>query len=79
MPEATFDYLVPEQLGEVIETLLLGALLAWWVIRHADPRGLRWLRQLHTGSVNDYAIHAVVGLLLSFAVIVVRWMEEGSS
>jgi hypothetical protein len=28
-------------------------------------RGLQWLRRLHTGSINDYASFAVVGLIVT--------------
>jgi multicomponent Na+:H+ antiporter subunit D len=45
-------------LGEVLAGLLLLAL----VLRVPKvPRPLQWLRDLHTGSVNDYAAYAAIG------------------
>ncbi len=44
----------------------VGLVLAWWYIRRpAEPRPVSALRALHTGSVNDYAAFAAVGLVVS--------------
>jgi multicomponent Na+:H+ antiporter subunit D len=44
--------------------------LAVWAIRTDLPaRGLRWLRRLHTGSVNDYAAFSALGLAVSAVVL----------
>ena len=67
--EATFDYADPRQALVICGTLLLG-LLARWVVRHCEPSLLTAVRRAHTGSVNDYASYAVMGVVVSVAVLV---------
>ena len=68
--EATFDYADPRQALVIGGTLLLGLLLARWVVRHPEPSLLTAVRRAHTGSVNDYASYAVMGVVVSVAVLV---------
>ena len=68
--EATFDYADPRQALVICGTLLLGLLLARWVVRHCEPSLLTAVRRAHTGSVNDYASYAVMGVVVSVAVLV---------
>jgi multicomponent Na+:H+ antiporter subunit D len=65
----SFDYLDPAHLLVTAGTAVAGLLVARWVVRHPDPRSLRWLRALHTGSVNDYAAYAVLGAAASVLVL----------
>jgi multicomponent Na+:H+ antiporter subunit D len=58
-----FDYFKPEDLGIVAGTLALAAVLARWYIRSPEPVLVRALRAAHTGSVNDYAAYATLGVL----------------
>ncbi len=60
-----FDYWSPVELLTVAGTVAAGVLIAWWYIRHEEPRGIRLLRALHNGSVNDYASYATVGLVIA--------------
>lgn len=48
-------------------TMAAGAVLAVWYLRVDEPRPVRWLRAVHTGSVNDYAAMAVAGLVVCVA------------
>jgi multicomponent Na+:H+ antiporter subunit D len=63
--DVSFEY------GNIADLLLaaaevgVGALLAVWVLRAGPPRALRWLRSVHTGSVNDYATMFAAGLVLT--------------
>jgi multicomponent Na+:H+ antiporter subunit D len=67
----SFTYLDPVRLLVSLGTVLGGVLVAWWVVRHEREaaRGLRPLVALHTGSVNDYAAFAVLGLVVSVLVL----------
>jgi multicomponent Na+:H+ antiporter subunit D len=58
-----FDYLEPSELATVAGTVVAGLVLARVYLRSAEPAPIRLLRALHTGSVNDYAGYAVIGLL----------------
>ncbi|MDQ2706259.1 MAG: Fe-S-binding domain-containing protein [Actinomycetota bacterium] len=59
----SFDYNdLAELLSTGISVVLAGA-LTWWYLRHPEPRPVRALRALHTGSVQDYAGFAVLGLI----------------
>lgn len=66
-----FDYWSATELGTVAGTVAAGLLLAWWYVRHDEPRPVTALRRLHNGSVNDYASYATVGLVLTTAVVVI--------
>jgi multicomponent Na+:H+ antiporter subunit D len=73
VPHLTFDYFSLSELMTSLATLLAGLLLAWWYVRRArEPRPVRALRVLHTGSVNDYALFATTGILASITVMVAR-------
>lgn len=53
----------------VLGTLGAGLLLAWWYVRRdAEPVPVRLLRRIHTGSVNDYVVYSVAGLIVTMAV-----------
>jgi multicomponent Na+:H+ antiporter subunit D len=59
-----FDASDPAELATVAATVLAGLALAWAYLRAAsEPAPIRVLRALHTGSVNDYAGYAVLGVL----------------
>jgi multicomponent Na+:H+ antiporter subunit D len=72
VPGPTFDYLSPSGLLTLAGTLVLGLLLAWWYVRREhEPRPITVLRALHTGSVNDYALYAVLGLVVAVVVVLI--------
>jgi multicomponent Na+:H+ antiporter subunit D len=64
VPEATFHHLDPMQLLVIGGTIVLGLLLAAWVVRHPGPRLMQPLQALHTGGVNDHATYAVLGTVV---------------
>jgi multicomponent Na+:H+ antiporter subunit D len=69
--DLTFDYLKLSTLLPALGEIAVGAVLAALVVRHGEPRLLRPLRRLHTGSVNDYAAFVAVGLaVVSFVLFV---------
>ncbi len=66
-----FDYWSATELLTVAGTVAAGLLLAWWYIRHEEPRAVRGLRTLHNGSVNDYASYATVGAVATTTVLLI--------
>ncbi len=66
-----FDYFKPSELLTVAATVLFGGLLAAGYLRVAEPKPIRLLRALHTGSVNDYAAFAATGILCAVLVLTV--------
>lgn len=61
---AQFDYLHAETLLTVAAELILGiALLILTVRRGYVQSALGWLRRIHTGSINDYAAFATIGII----------------
>jgi multicomponent Na+:H+ antiporter subunit D len=61
----SFNYLDPKTLGLIACELILGLAVLTLAVRAARmPAPLRWLRRAHTGSINDYAAFATVGLIL---------------
>jgi multicomponent Na+:H+ antiporter subunit D len=59
-----FDYLDPAGLLLTAVELAAGAAVMVLAIRgRAINRSLRWLRRLHTGSVNDYATFFALGVV----------------
>ncbi len=54
-------------------TLLAGGFVASHVVRHGVPRPVEMLRGLHTGSVNDYAMYSVLGIVVGVAVLRLAW------
>lgn len=50
-------------------TVALGLALAAWYARVREPRPIRLLRAVHTGSVNDYAAFATAGLVAGILVV----------
>ena len=64
-----FSYFKPEELLTVALTVGLGVLLARIYLRISEPAPIAALRRLHTGSVNDYAAFAIIGVLCSLAVL----------
>jgi multicomponent Na+:H+ antiporter subunit D len=64
-----FDYVSPAELISVAASLVLAAGLAWVYLRTREPRLIRGLRAMHTGSANDYAAYAAAGTLAAIAVL----------
>jgi multicomponent Na+:H+ antiporter subunit D len=64
-----FDYVSPAELISVAASIVLAAVLAWGYLRMQEPRVIRGLRAMHTGSANDYAAYAVAGTLAAIAVL----------
>ncbi|MDQ6649496.1 MAG: Fe-S-binding domain-containing protein [Actinomycetota bacterium] len=71
VPRIPFDYLAPAELLTVVGTVLAGLALAWWYLRHSEPRVVRGLRALHNGSVNDYAAYATLGAVVTVTTVLV--------
>jgi len=65
----SFDYWAPDALATVAITVVLGLALARAYMRIGEPAPMTLLRRLQTGSVNDYAAFAVVGVLGALAVL----------
>jgi multicomponent Na+:H+ antiporter subunit D len=66
----SFDYFKPGELLTVAASALAGLLLAAAYVRAAaEPRPIRLLRALHSGSVNDYAAFAAAGILCAVVVL----------
>jgi len=64
-----FDYVSPAELGTLAVSLAVAAVLAWGYLRIREPRLIRGLRALHTGSANDYAAYAIIGTVVAIAVL----------
>ncbi len=54
-------------------TLVVGGLLATRYVRRGPVRVVESLRALHTGSVNDYATYAAIGIVVAVAVLRFGW------
>jgi len=68
----TFDYANALELSVSVSTLAVAVLCVFGYLRaRRDPLPIRRLRALHTGSANDYAAYAVVGLVALVAAL--RW------
>jgi multicomponent Na+:H+ antiporter subunit D len=66
----TFDYSNWLELAVTVVTLVVGILgIAAYLRTRRDPVPLRQLRALHTGSANDYAAYAMVGLIVLVAAL----------
>lgn len=71
LPDAgvSFRYMEPKTLGLLAVELLLGVILLRLALRRGGVSRLLgwlgWLKRLHTGSVNDYAAFAAVGMIVS--------------
>ncbi|HLI57818.1 MAG TPA: proton-conducting transporter membrane subunit, partial [Actinomycetota bacterium] len=67
IPHIAFPFITAQGLATTLVTLAAGGLIAWWWLRVPErvpePAPVRVLRALHTGSVNDYAGYAVLGLV----------------
>jgi len=59
-----FSYFGAKEVVPALVELALGLLLCLAVVRYGEPAPIRPLRRLHTGSVNDYAMFATVGVLV---------------
>ena len=66
----SLDYFSASELITVAFTTALGVALAFVYMRIGEPAPISLLRRLQTGSVNDYAAYAVVGVLCTMAVLV---------
>jgi multicomponent Na+:H+ antiporter subunit D len=64
-----FDYFSPAELSSVAASVAGAAALAWGYLRMREPRVIRGLRAIHTGSANDYAAYAIAGTLAAVAVL----------
>lgn len=67
LPDAgvEFAYFEPKTLGIIAIELVLGLSLLLLALRgEGVARTLGWLRRIHTGSINDYAAFAVVGMII---------------
>jgi multicomponent Na+:H+ antiporter subunit D len=71
LPRVGFRYFDPVELLTVAATVVAGLALARVYLRISEPRPIRLLRALHTGSVNDYAAFWVVGVLAALAALAV--------
>jgi multicomponent Na+:H+ antiporter subunit D len=69
MLPVAFDYFSPAELGLVGASVAVAAVVAWGYLRIAEPGPIRGLRAIHTGSANDYAAYAVVGILAVIAAL----------
>lgn len=70
VPHLDFSYGSPSELGSAFGTIAAGLVLAYWYVRRdGEPRPVRWLRAVHTGSVNDYALYASAGLVIAAATL----------
>jgi multicomponent Na+:H+ antiporter subunit D len=59
----SFDYGDAMELAIALGSLALGLALAWVYLRIDEPAPVRWLRAVHTGSVNDYTALQAAGLV----------------
>jgi multicomponent Na+:H+ antiporter subunit D len=50
-------------------TVVVGIALAAGYLRIPEPAPIRWLRAVHTGSVNDYAALAAAGVIICAVVV----------
>lgn len=66
-----FAYADPQELAIALLSVVLGALLAWYMLRRKIPRVLELLRAAHNGSVNDYTGYAVGGIIAVVAAFMV--------
>jgi multicomponent Na+:H+ antiporter subunit D len=61
---AHFDYLRTSTIALVVAELALGAVVLTLAVRqNGVPRAVAWLRRIHTGSINDYAMFAGLGII----------------
>jgi multicomponent Na+:H+ antiporter subunit D len=67
------SFLSLEGLLSTSGTLLIGGLIAWRYLHRGPPRPIEILRGLHTGSVNDYATYAVLGVVVCVAALRLSW------
>ncbi|HEX4786846.1 MAG TPA: proton-conducting transporter membrane subunit [Actinospica sp.] len=68
----SFQYTDPLELVITVVTIVLAALGVFGYLRaEREPLPIRGLRAVHTGSANDYAAFAVVGLVALVAAL--RW------
>jgi multicomponent Na+:H+ antiporter subunit D len=57
-----FDYGSAKDLGIALASVAIGLALAAVYLRIPEPAPVRWLRAVHTGSVNDYTGFLAIGL-----------------
>jgi multicomponent Na+:H+ antiporter subunit D len=65
----TFDYGSPKDLVIALGSLAIGLVLAAVYLRIPEPAPVRWLRAVHTGSVNDYTAYLAAGLFACAVVL----------
>jgi multicomponent Na+:H+ antiporter subunit D len=66
----SFHFFEPTTLLDSAGEIIVGLLLAAFVIKRETPRVLAPLRRLHTGSANDYAMFSAIGLVVSMVILV---------
>jgi multicomponent Na+:H+ antiporter subunit D len=71
-PHVSFDYLEPTLLVTIAVTVVLGLALAWRYAGRRSPSFVRPLQVVHTGSVNDYALFLVSGVVAVCAGLAIR-------
>jgi multicomponent Na+:H+ antiporter subunit D len=73
VPALSFDYLSPIEIVTAAGTTVAGLVVAgWYVRRDREPKPVSLLRALHTGSVNDYASYAAIGLVVTVATLLLH-------
>ena len=65
----SFDYGSAPDLATALGSLALGLLLAAVYLRISEPAPVRWLRAVHTGSVNDYTAYLAGGTVVCAVVL----------
>lgn len=70
LPPVSFVYLSPAEIVTTVVTTVAGLAIAWWYVRRGrEPRLVSGLRAVHTGSVNDYASYAAMGVAVTVAAL----------
>jgi multicomponent Na+:H+ antiporter subunit D len=73
VPAVSFSYFSASGLGVALGSAAAGLLLAAGYVRLSrEPAPVRWLRALHTGSVNDYAAYLTVGAIITVGTLLSR-------
>jgi multicomponent Na+:H+ antiporter subunit D len=68
-----FEYLHMSMILTIAAELILGtAVLALTVQERGVQRIVAWLRRVHTGSINDYAAFAAVGMIVVVSTVLKR-------
>lgn len=71
MLDVGFDYWSPSDLALSLGTVVVGLALAAIYLRLREPAPVRWLRAVHTGSVNDYTGLQAAGIVICAVVLMI--------